>query len=109
MKFPLSWLREYLDTTASIEELSVALTSLGLEVDGIEDHARQGRFAGLERFHRRFCSKARCPAPPGDEHHMVGLPTDDRRIANGQDRRRIDHDDIIFLAGLFDQVRKLAS
>jgi EMAP domain len=41
MKFPLSWLREYLDTDASVEELSVALTSLGLEVDGIENPAEK--------------------------------------------------------------------
>ncbi len=51
MKFPLSWLREYLDTTASIEELSVALTSLGLEVDGIDnpaDKLRGFRIAQIE-------------------------------------------------------------
>ena len=41
MKFPLSWLREYLDTNASVEELSVALTSLGLEVDGIDNPAEK--------------------------------------------------------------------
>ncbi|MEO0392241.1 MAG: phenylalanine--tRNA ligase subunit beta [Pseudomonadota bacterium] len=41
MKFSLSWLREYLDTDASVAELSVALTSLGLEVDGIEDPAEK--------------------------------------------------------------------
>lgn len=39
MKFTLSWLKEYLDTNASLEEISRKLTSIGLEVEGIEDPA----------------------------------------------------------------------
>ena len=34
MKFTLSWLREHLDTTASVYEISERLTSIGLEVEG---------------------------------------------------------------------------
>jgi len=41
MKFPLSWLRKHLDTEASVEELSVALTSLGLEVETVDDMGRK--------------------------------------------------------------------
>ncbi|WP_426168704.1 phenylalanine--tRNA ligase subunit beta [Sandarakinorhabdus sp. DWP1-3-1] len=37
MKFTLSWLKEHLDTDAGVEAISVALTSLGLEVEGIDD------------------------------------------------------------------------
>lgn len=37
MKFTLSWLKEYLDTEASIDEISERLTSLGLEVEEISD------------------------------------------------------------------------
>ncbi|CAN1561550.1 PheT Phenylalanyl-tRNA synthetase beta subunit [Paracoccaceae bacterium] len=37
MKFTLSWLKDHLDTTATIDALSEALTDLGLEVEGIED------------------------------------------------------------------------
>lgn len=37
MKFTLSWLKEHLDTDLDLEALSIKLTSLGLEVDGIED------------------------------------------------------------------------
>jgi phenylalanyl-tRNA synthetase beta chain len=37
MKFTLSWLKDHLDTSASVDELAAALTSLGLEVDGIDD------------------------------------------------------------------------
>ena len=37
MKFTLSWLKDHLDTTASVEEIAEALTDLGLEVEGIEN------------------------------------------------------------------------
>ncbi|HRQ62170.1 MAG TPA: phenylalanine--tRNA ligase subunit beta, partial [Alphaproteobacteria bacterium] len=39
MKFTLSWLKRHLDTSASLTEISEALTSLGLEVEGIADRA----------------------------------------------------------------------
>ena len=39
MKFTLSWLKDHLETDASVEELSVALSEIGLEVDGLEDPA----------------------------------------------------------------------
>lgn len=37
MKFTLSWLKEHLDTTATVEEIAETLTDLGLEVEGIEN------------------------------------------------------------------------
>lgn len=37
MKFTHSWLKEHLDTTASVDEITYALTDLGLEVEGGED------------------------------------------------------------------------
>jgi phenylalanyl-tRNA synthetase beta chain len=37
MKFTLSWLRDHLDTTATVDEIAETLTDLGLEVEGIED------------------------------------------------------------------------
>ncbi|ODT75108.1 MAG: phenylalanine--tRNA ligase subunit beta [Pelagibacterium sp. SCN 64-44] len=45
MKFTLDWLKEHLDTTASADEISLALTAIGLEVEGVED---QGK--ALEKF-----------------------------------------------------------
>jgi phenylalanyl-tRNA synthetase beta chain len=39
MKFTLSWLKEHLETDAGVDAIAVALTSLGLEVDGIDDPA----------------------------------------------------------------------
>jgi phenylalanyl-tRNA synthetase beta chain len=40
MKFTLSWLKEHLDTDASIEQLADKLTMIGLEVENIEDKAK---------------------------------------------------------------------
>ena len=40
MKFTFSWLKDHLDTEASLDEVCEALTMLGLEVDGVEDRAR---------------------------------------------------------------------
>lgn len=37
MKFTLSWLKEHLETTASLDEILYALTDLGLEVEGVEN------------------------------------------------------------------------
>ena len=39
MKFTLAWLKEHLDTTASLEEITFALTDLGLEVEGVTNPA----------------------------------------------------------------------
>ncbi|MGE5151781.1 MAG: YtpR family tRNA-binding protein, partial [Rhodospirillaceae bacterium] len=39
MKFTLSWLKEHLDTQASLTEVRDALTMLGLEVEGIDNAA----------------------------------------------------------------------
>jgi phenylalanyl-tRNA synthetase beta chain len=39
MKFTLKWLKEHLDTEASIEEICDGLIGVGLEVEGVEDQA----------------------------------------------------------------------
>ena len=45
MKFTLSWLKEHLETDASLAEIEARLTMLGLEVEGVEDPAaRLGGF-----------------------------------------------------------------
>lgn len=41
MKFSLSWLKQYLDTDATIEEIAAKLNTIGLEVEGIEDPAEK--------------------------------------------------------------------
>jgi phenylalanyl-tRNA synthetase beta chain len=40
MKFTLSWLKEYLDTSASLEEICSTLTNIGLEVEEVEDKSK---------------------------------------------------------------------
>ena len=40
MKFTLSWLKDHLETDASVDAIAEALTDLGLEVEGIEDPLR---------------------------------------------------------------------
>ncbi|PPC88631.1 MAG: phenylalanine--tRNA ligase subunit beta [Hyphomicrobium sp.] len=45
MKFTLSWLKDHLDTTSSVDELSTKLSAIGLEVEGVEDAgAKLGAF-----------------------------------------------------------------
>jgi phenylalanyl-tRNA synthetase beta chain len=39
MKFTFSWLKDHLDTTASADDISLALTRIGLEVESIYDPA----------------------------------------------------------------------
>lgn len=39
MKFTLSWLKDHLETDASLDEIVAALTEVGLEVEGVEDPA----------------------------------------------------------------------
>jgi phenylalanyl-tRNA synthetase beta chain len=45
MKFTLSWLKDHLETQASLDEISAKLTSTGLEVESVTNPA-----AGLESF-----------------------------------------------------------
>ena len=55
MKFTLSWLKEHLETDASLDEILYALTDLGLEVEGVEDPAARlgaftiGKVVGAEK------------------------------------------------------------
>ena len=56
MKFTLGWLKDHLETTATLDEISIKLTSLGLEVEGIANPAK-----ALEGFIVRL----REAAPPG--------------------------------------------
>ena len=39
MKFTLSWLKEHLDTDASLTEITDTLTMIGLELENVEDQS----------------------------------------------------------------------
>ncbi|HEY8578522.1 MAG TPA: phenylalanine--tRNA ligase subunit beta, partial [Beijerinckiaceae bacterium] len=41
MKLTLSWLKDHLETTASLDEIVETLTRIGLEVEGVEDPAKK--------------------------------------------------------------------
>ena len=41
MKFTLSWLKEHLETDASVEDILYALTDLGLEVEEVSNPAER--------------------------------------------------------------------
>jgi hypothetical protein len=41
MKFTLAWLKDHLETTATVDAIAEALTDLGLEVEGVEDPTAQ--------------------------------------------------------------------
>jgi phenylalanyl-tRNA synthetase beta chain len=40
MKFSLSWLKDHLDTEATLNDILDALNRIGLEVEGVEDKAK---------------------------------------------------------------------
>ena len=41
MKFTLSWLKDHLDTNATLDDITTTLTAIGLEVEGVEDLSAQ--------------------------------------------------------------------
>ncbi|MEM8691951.1 MAG: phenylalanine--tRNA ligase subunit beta [Pseudomonadota bacterium] len=71
MKFTLSWLKEHLDTEASLDEITYALTDLGLEVEEVEDRA-----ARLKDFIIGKVLKAE-KHPDADRLRVCQVATDD--------------------------------
>ncbi|MEM7780317.1 MAG: phenylalanine--tRNA ligase subunit beta [Pseudomonadota bacterium] len=49
MKFSVTWLKDHLETTASLTEITDCLNAIGLEVEGVEDPAE--RLAGFTVAH----------------------------------------------------------
>jgi phenylalanyl-tRNA synthetase beta chain len=49
MKFSLTWLKDHLETTATVAEICDALNAIGLEVEGVEDPAE--KLAGFRIAH----------------------------------------------------------
>jgi len=71
MKFTLSWLKDHLDTTASIDEITYALTDLGLEVEGVENPA-----AKLAEFTLGYVQSAE-KHPDADRLNVCQVETDE--------------------------------
>lgn len=71
MKFTLSWLKEHLDTAASLDEITEALTDLGLEVEEVFDPA-----AKLRGFTLAKVEDAK-PHPDADRLRVLRVATDE--------------------------------
>ncbi|WP_377846409.1 phenylalanine--tRNA ligase subunit beta [Bosea sp. UC22_33] len=69
MKFTISWLKEHLDTDASVAEIADALTRVGLEVEAIEDRA-----AALSAFTIAYVIEAK-PHPNADRLRVCMVDT----------------------------------
>ena len=62
VKFTLSWLKEHLDTDASLDEIVDKLTMIGLEVESVEDKAKA---LGALRHRARDRGRSSIPTPTG--------------------------------------------
>ncbi len=84
MKFTLSWLKEHLDTQASVDDITEALTDLGLEVEGVENPA-----AKLENFTLAKVKEA-SQHPDADRLRVCTVETDqgDAQIVCGAPNAR---------------------
>jgi phenylalanyl-tRNA synthetase beta chain len=71
MKFTLSWLKDHLETDASVDEICETLTDLGLEVEGVED-----RGARLQDFTIGFVQSAE-KHPDADRLRVCQVDTDE--------------------------------
>lgn len=69
MKFSLTWLKDYLDTQATVAEIAAALNAIGLEVEGIDDPA--ARLAGF-RVARVLTA---APHPNADKLQVLTVDT----------------------------------
>ena len=72
MKFTLSWLKDHLDTAASLETVAETLTRIGLEVERVEDKA-----AALKPY---VIARVELAEGPRLLTNIVGCETDDVRI-----------------------------
>lgn len=71
MKFSLNWLKDYLDTTASVAEICDALNAIGLEVEGVEDPAE--KLAGFRIAHVLTAARH----PDADKLQVLTVDTGD--------------------------------
>jgi phenylalanyl-tRNA synthetase beta chain len=74
MKFTLSWLKDHLDTDATIDQVAEKLTMLGLEVEGVED-----RGAALKGFTIAYVKEAR-QHPNADRLRVCDVETKDGMV-----------------------------
>lgn len=71
MKFSLTWLKDHLETTATVAEICDALNAMGLEVEGVEDPAQ--RLAGFRVAHVLTAARH----PDADKLQVLTVDTGD--------------------------------
>lgn len=71
MKFSLTWLKDYLETTASVADICDALNAIGLEVEGVEDPAE--KLAGFRVAHVLTAARH----PDADKLQVLTVDTGD--------------------------------
>ena len=81
MKFSIGWLKDHLETNASVDEIAEALTDLGLEVESISDpsetlkHFKVGEILSAEKHPQadklKICLVA---TAEGDKQIICGAP-----------------------------------
>ena len=74
MKFTLSWLKSHLETDASVDEITEALTDLGLEVEGVENS-----LAKLDAFTLGYVTHAE-KHPDADKLRVCKVDTDEGEL-----------------------------
>jgi phenylalanyl-tRNA synthetase beta chain len=71
MKFALTWLKDYLETDATVAEICDALNAIGLEVEGVEDPAE--KLAGFRIAHVLTAARH----PDADKLQVLTVDTGD--------------------------------
>ncbi len=74
MKFTLKWLKEHLETEASVQEIVDRLTMIGLELESVEDRA-----AELAAFKVAYVKEAR-PHPNADRLSVCTVDTGEAEV-----------------------------
>ncbi len=74
MKFTLGWLKDYLDTDASLDEICTKLTQIGLELEGVED-----RGAVFAPFKVAYVEDA-VPHPDADRLKLLTVDTGEEKL-----------------------------
>ncbi len=97
MKFTLNWLRDHLETDATLDEITEALTDLGLEVEGVENPS-----AALSAFTTGHVIAAE-QHPDADRLRVCRVATDqgEKQIICGAPNAREGIDVVIAHAGTY--------
>ncbi len=96
MKFTLSWLKDYLDTTASVDEIAAGLLGIGLEVEEISDKTK-----ALASFTVAHVTKAE-KHPNADKLRLCVVETKDgvKQVVCGAPNARTGMKAIVALPGV---------